>query len=135
MNKSYCRDTAAFGTFLLDLFKLTIGVGSLEEMVQGTQYPEVCLILSVIYIVLSFVLLLNMLIALMGQTVSMVSKESKKIWKLQVSSEREQRFIISEYVSHINRQTRLILSGRQPSWTSSALYPCVCAKSSAWAKW
>ncbi|KAM9446101.1 transient receptor potential cation channel subfamily V member 4 isoform 2-T5 [Clarias gariepinus] len=83
MNKSYCRDTAAFGTFLLDLFKLTIGVGSLEEMVQGTQYPEVCLILSVIYIVLSFVLLLNMLIALMGQTVSMVSKESKKIWKLQ----------------------------------------------------
>lgn len=86
VNKSYCRDAAAFSTVLLDLFKLTIGLGDLEDMVQGMQYPAVCLILVVTYIVLSFVLLLNMLIALMGQTVSKVSKQSKKIWKLQVSS-------------------------------------------------
>ncbi|TSR04333.1 Transient receptor potential cation channel subfamily V member 4 [Bagarius yarrelli] len=83
--RSYCRDTAAFSTFLLDLFKLTIGLGDLEELLQGMQYPAVCLILVVTYIVLSFVLLLNMLIALMGQTVSKVSKQSKKIWKLQRS--------------------------------------------------
>ncbi|MCI4392392.1 hypothetical protein PGIGA_G00145390 [Pangasianodon gigas] len=81
--KSYCRDTVAFSTFLLDLFKLTIGLGNLEELLQGMQYPAVCLILAVTYIVLSFVLLLNMLIALMGQTVTKVSKQSKKIWKLQ----------------------------------------------------
>ncbi|XP_017307076.1 transient receptor potential cation channel subfamily V member 4 isoform X1 [Ictalurus punctatus] len=81
--KSYCRDTVAFSTFLLELFKLTIGLGNLEEMLQGMQYPEVCLILAVTYIVLSFVLLLNMLIALMGQTVTKVNKQSKKIWKLQ----------------------------------------------------
>lgn len=87
--KSYCRDTEAFSTVLLDLFKLTIGLGNLEEMLQGMQYPAVCLILAVTYIVLSFVLLLNMLIALMGQTVTKVSKQSKKIWKLQVNSDQK----------------------------------------------
>lgn len=81
-----CRDTNTFSKFLLDLFKLTIGMGDLD-MVSRTQYPAVFLILLVTYIILTFVLLLNMLIALMGETVSQVSKESKKIWKLQVSEE------------------------------------------------
>ncbi|XP_076125630.1 LOW QUALITY PROTEIN: transient receptor potential cation channel subfamily V member 4 [Alosa pseudoharengus] len=77
-----CRDTDTFSNFLLDLFKLTIGIGELE-MIQSTEYPVVFLILLVTYIILTFVLLLNMLIALMGETVGQVSKESKKIWKLQ----------------------------------------------------
>ncbi|XP_066510449.1 transient receptor potential cation channel subfamily V member 4-like isoform X2 [Hoplias malabaricus] len=79
----HCRDTVTFSLFLLDLFKLTIGTGDLDDLLQGAQYPEVFLILVVTYIILTFVLLLNMLIALMGETVSQVSKESKKIWKLQ----------------------------------------------------
>ncbi|KAM9810942.1 transient receptor potential cation channel subfamily V member 4 [Neosynchiropus ocellatus] len=77
-----CRDTDTFSTFLLDLFKLTIGMGELD-MIHSAQYPVVFLILLVTYIILTFVLLLNMLIALMGETVGQVSKESKKIWKLQ----------------------------------------------------
>lgn len=80
-----CREPGTFSTFLLDLFKLTIGMGDLE-MINSAQYPEVFLILLVTYIILTFVLLLNMLIALMGETVGQVSKESKKIWKLQVIS-------------------------------------------------
>lgn len=79
-----CRGPDTFSTFLLDLFMLTIGMGELD-MIQSAQYPEVFLILLVTYIILTFVLLLNMLIALMGETVGEVSKESKKIWKLQVS--------------------------------------------------
>ncbi|MBN3284713.1 TRPV4 protein, partial [Polyodon spathula] len=77
-----CRDNTTFSTFLLDLFKLTIGIGDLD-MINSTQYPAVFLTLLVTYIILTFVLLLNMLIALMGETVGKVSKESKKIWKLQ----------------------------------------------------
>ncbi|KAI1901007.1 hypothetical protein AGOR_G00055710 [Albula goreensis] len=77
-----CRDTHTFSTFLLDLFKLTIGMGEMD-MIESAQYPMVFLILLVTYIILTFVLLLNMLIALMGETVGQVSKESKKIWKLQ----------------------------------------------------
>lgn len=57
------------------------------DMIHSAQYPAVFLILLVTYIILTFVLLLNMLIALMGETVGQVSKESKKIWKLQVSWE------------------------------------------------
>lgn len=102
VKKSYCRDTAAFSTILLDLFKLTIGLGNLEEMVQGMQYPAVCLILAVIYIVVSFVLLLNMLIALMGQTVTKVSKESKKIWKLQVGSEFSESGYLTNHSSCVD---------------------------------
>uniref|UniRef100_A0A8C4IF66 Transient receptor potential cation channel, subfamily V, member 4 n=1 Tax=Dicentrarchus labrax TaxID=13489 RepID=A0A8C4IF66_DICLA len=77
-----CRDPDTFSTFLLDLFKLTIGMGELD-MIHSAKYPAVFLILLVTYIILTFVLLLNMLIALMGETVGQVSKESKKIWKLQ----------------------------------------------------
>lgn len=79
-----CRDSETFSTFLLDLFKLTIGMGDLE-MLGSTKYPVVFIILLVTYIILTFVLLLNMLIALMGETVGQVSKESKHIWKLQVT--------------------------------------------------
>ncbi|XP_042606953.1 transient receptor potential cation channel subfamily V member 4-like [Cyprinus carpio] len=78
-----CRDTNTFSEFLLDLFKLTIGIGELDDMLKGAQYPVIFLILLVTYIILTFVLLLNMLIALMGETVGQVSKESKQIWKLQ----------------------------------------------------
>lgn len=81
-----CRDSETFSTFLLDLFKLTIGMGDLE-MLSSTKYPVVFIILLVTYIILTFVLLLNMLIALMGETVGQVSKESKHIWKLQVRPE------------------------------------------------
>ncbi|XP_061907253.1 transient receptor potential cation channel subfamily V member 4 isoform X3 [Entelurus aequoreus] len=77
-----CRDPDTFSIFLLDLFKLTIGMGELD-MIHSAQYPAVFLILLVTYIILTFVLLLNMLIALMGETVGQVSKESKNIWKLQ----------------------------------------------------
>uniref|UniRef100_A0AAX7TY25 Ion transport domain-containing protein n=1 Tax=Astatotilapia calliptera TaxID=8154 RepID=A0AAX7TY25_ASTCA len=75
-------DNNTFSTFLLDLFKLTIGMGDLD-MIYSAQDPVVFLILLVTYIILTFVLLLNMLIALMGETVGQVSKASKKIWKLQ----------------------------------------------------
>ncbi|CAJ0938974.1 unnamed protein product [Ranitomeya imitator] len=78
-----CRDNSTFSKFLLDLFKLTIGMGDLE-MINSAKYPAVFfIILLVTYIILTFVLLLNMLIALMGETVGQVSKESKQIWKLQ----------------------------------------------------
>lgn len=90
-SKVKCRDNTTFSTFLLDLFKLTIGMGDLD-IIQNADYPAVFLILLVTYIILTFVLLLNMLIALMGETVSQVSKESKKIWKVQVRSRLQGSF-------------------------------------------
>lgn len=68
----------------LELFKFTIGMGDLE-FTQGYKYKEVFYMLLITYIVLTYILLLNMLIALMNRTVERLSSESSSIWKLQVS--------------------------------------------------
>eukprot|EP00079_Xenopus_tropicalis_P036627 XP_017950398.1 PREDICTED: transient receptor potential cation channel subfamily V member 4-like [Xenopus tropicalis] len=78
----FCRHSTTFGKLLLDLFTLTIGMGDLE-MFSHAKYPAVFIILLVTYLIITFILLLNMLIALMGETVGEVSKESKQIWQLQ----------------------------------------------------
>ncbi|KAL2095774.1 hypothetical protein ACEWY4_007922 [Coilia grayii] len=66
----------------LELFKFTIGMGDLE-FTEQYQYKEVFFILLISYIVLTYILLLNMLIALMSETVEKISRESESIWKLQ----------------------------------------------------
>lgn len=69
----------------LELFKFTIGMGDLEFTDQY-QYIEVFYVLLILYIVMTYILMLNMLIALMNQRVEEMSVESASIWKLQVKS-------------------------------------------------
>ncbi|XP_043910807.1 transient receptor potential cation channel subfamily V member 1 [Protopterus annectens] len=66
----------------LELFKFAIGMGNLE-FTGNYRFRSVFLFLLILYIILTFILLLNMLIALMGETVEKISSESKSIWKLQ----------------------------------------------------
>uniref|UniRef100_A0A673KMT5 Transient receptor potential cation channel subfamily V member 1-like n=1 Tax=Sinocyclocheilus rhinocerous TaxID=307959 RepID=A0A673KMT5_9TELE len=66
----------------LELFKFTIGMGDLEFTDQY-QYTEVFYVLLILYIVMTYILMLNMLIALMNQRVEEMSVESTSIWKLQ----------------------------------------------------
>ncbi|XP_062392184.1 transient receptor potential cation channel subfamily V member 1-like [Sardina pilchardus] len=66
----------------LELFKFTIGMGDLE-FTDGYRYKEVFYVLLISYIVLTYILLLNMLIALMNKTVEKTSEESTNIWRLQ----------------------------------------------------
>ena len=54
------------------------------QFTDHVLFKEVFYILLVSYIVLTYILLLNMLIALMGNTVERISQESENIWKLQV---------------------------------------------------
>ncbi|KAJ7422181.1 hypothetical protein WISP_39355 [Willisornis vidua] len=77
-----CHSNSSLGPVLMDLFKLTLGLGDLEIQ-QNSKYPVLFLLLLITFVVLTFVLLLNMLIALMGETVEDISKESEHIWKLQ----------------------------------------------------
>ncbi|XP_025903554.1 transient receptor potential cation channel subfamily V member 3 [Nothoprocta perdicaria] len=77
-----CHSNNSLGPVLMDLFKLTLGLGDLEIQ-ENSKYPVLFLLLLITYVVLTFVLLLNMLIALMGETVEDISKESEHIWKLQ----------------------------------------------------
>ncbi|XP_046533089.1 transient receptor potential cation channel subfamily V member 1 isoform X5 [Equus asinus] len=66
----------------LELFKFTIGMGDLE-FTENYDFKAVFIILLLAYVILTYILLLNMLIALMGETVNKISQESKNIWKLQ----------------------------------------------------
>nr|XP_033777844.1 transient receptor potential cation channel subfamily V member 1 [Geotrypetes seraphini] len=67
----------------LELFKFTIGMGDLE-FTENYKFKIVFYLLLVLYVILTYILLLNMLIALMGETVNKIAQESKNIWKLQV---------------------------------------------------
>lgn len=66
----------------LELFKFTIGMGDLE-FTEQYKYKQVFYVLLISYIVLTYILLLNMLIALMNKTVEKTSEESTNIWRLQ----------------------------------------------------
>ncbi|XP_018413136.1 PREDICTED: transient receptor potential cation channel subfamily V member 3-like [Nanorana parkeri] len=79
---SECRRYNSFRRAIVELFKLTIGLGDLE-MQHDSKYPVLFLMLLIIYVILTFVLLLNMLIALMAGTVDDISKDSENIWRLQ----------------------------------------------------
>lgn len=67
---------------MMELFKFTIGMGDLE-FTDHVQYKAVFYILLICYIVLTYILMLNMLIALMGNTVERISAQSETIWNLQ----------------------------------------------------
>nr|XP_028564081.1 transient receptor potential cation channel subfamily V member 2-like [Podarcis muralis] len=66
----------------LELFKFTIGMGELEFQ-QNMRFRYFVMFLLLFYVIMTYILLLNMLIALMSETVTDVSKDGQKIWKLQ----------------------------------------------------
>ncbi|KAK2111079.1 Transient receptor putative cation channel sub V member 2 [Saguinus oedipus] len=67
----------------LELFKFTIGMGELAFEEQ-LHFRGMVLLLLLAYVLLTYILLLNMLIALMNETVNSVATDSWSIWKLQV---------------------------------------------------
>lgn len=71
-----------FGTTSLELFRFTIGMGDLE-FTENYKFKKVFIFLLISYVILTYILLLNMLIARMSKTVEEISKDSKSVWKLQ----------------------------------------------------
>ncbi|XP_063300405.1 transient receptor potential cation channel subfamily V member 1-like [Pelobates fuscus] len=67
---------------ILELFKFTIGMGDLTFN-ENLKFKHFLMFLLILYVVLTYILLLNMLIALMSETVSKISNKSERIWKLQ----------------------------------------------------
>ncbi|XP_065428997.1 integrin alpha-E isoform X7 [Chrysemys picta bellii] len=66
----------------LELFKFTIGMGDLEFQ-EHVKFKYFVMLLLLLFVILTYILLLNMLIALMSETVTNVSGYSKSVWKLQ----------------------------------------------------
>ncbi|XP_053940723.1 transient receptor potential cation channel subfamily V member 1 isoform X2 [Cuculus canorus] len=91
----------------LELFKFTIGMGDLE-FTENYRFKSVFVILLLLYVILTYILLLNMLIALMGETVNKIAQESKSIWKLQRAIT-----ILDIENSYLNCVRRSFRSGKQ----------------------
>ncbi|XP_053474426.1 transient receptor potential cation channel subfamily V member 1 [Ictalurus furcatus] len=120
--------TIAFTT--LELFKFTIGMGDLE-FTEKYEYKHVFYVLLITYIVLTYILLLNMLIALMSKTVEKMSKESTGIWKLQraitiLDLERYACCLKNKLRSGVRRN----LGKRQDDWRW-----CLRVEEVNWKKW
>ncbi|XP_065550705.1 transient receptor potential cation channel subfamily V member 3 isoform X2 [Lathamus discolor] len=122
-----CHSNSSLGPVLMDLFKLTLGLGDLEIQ-QNSKYPVLFLLLLITYVVLTFVLLLNMLIALMGETVEDISKESEHIWKLQrartilefekfLPKRLRKKFQLGERCKVAENDTRVCLRINEVKWT------------------
>uniref|UniRef100_A0A670ZRL3 Ion transport domain-containing protein n=1 Tax=Pseudonaja textilis TaxID=8673 RepID=A0A670ZRL3_PSETE len=65
------------------LFRFTIGMGDLEYN-ENLKHSYTAMLLVLLFVILTYILLLNMLIALMSETVTDVSKYSQSVWQLQV---------------------------------------------------
>uniref|UniRef100_A0A8C2TX27 Transient receptor potential cation channel subfamily V member 3 n=1 Tax=Coturnix japonica TaxID=93934 RepID=A0A8C2TX27_COTJA len=126
-NGGECHSNSSLGPVLMDLFKLTLGLGDLEIQ-QNSKYPVLFLLLLITYVVLTFVLLLNMLIALMGETVEDISKESEHIWKLQrartilefekfLPKSLRKKFQLGERCKVAENDTRVCLRINEVRWT------------------
>ncbi|XP_071066501.1 transient receptor potential cation channel subfamily V member 3 isoform X4 [Dasypus novemcinctus] len=126
-NTGSCSNYSSFSDAVLELFRLTIGLGDLNIQ-QNSKYPILFLFLLITYVILTFVLLLNMLIALMGETVENVSKESERIWRLQrartiLEFEKilpewlRSRFRMGELCKVADEDFRLCLRINEVKWT------------------
>ncbi|XP_061461294.1 transient receptor potential cation channel subfamily V member 3 isoform X4 [Rhineura floridana] len=124
---SNCSNYSTLGSVEIELFKLTLGLGDLD-IHKNAKYPILFLLLLIFYVVLTFVLLLNMLIALMGETVEDISKESEHIWRLQrartiVETEKllpkylRKKFQLGEWCKVADSDTRLCLRINEVKWT------------------
>ena len=102
----------------LELFKFTIGMGDLE-FTENYDFKAVFIILLLAYVILTYILLLNMLIALMGETVNKIAQESKNIWKLQVGCSTRGSAALAA-AQHSGAQGMLWAGGRQPSQAGSS---------------
>ncbi|KAL7986885.1 hypothetical protein Chor_005804, partial [Crotalus horridus] len=79
------KDQAVYAGLLqtaLELFRFTIGMGDLEYN-EKLKHSDVAMLLVLLFVILTYILLLNMLIALMSETVTNVSGYSQSVWQLQ----------------------------------------------------
>lgn len=80
------EDYAAFGVTLFTTFRSTLGITEIGLAdIESTRFSWLVAIFLVLFLVFSALLLVNFLIAMMGEEQQKNSAKSDKIWKGQVS--------------------------------------------------
>ena len=72
----------SFGGTMMTMFKLMLGLGDIEFLNQA-RIPGLAITLYVIFVILTYVLLINSLIAMMSQTCALVLQDRYSQWRLQ----------------------------------------------------
>ncbi|KAL8609584.1 hypothetical protein ACOMHN_023720 [Nucella lapillus] len=70
------------GVTLLTLFKLMLGLGEIEVLGKAA-HPWLATLLFVLFVIITYLLMLNALIAMMANTCSLVSENKVSQWELQ----------------------------------------------------
>ncbi|XP_052222253.1 transient receptor potential cation channel subfamily V member 5-like [Dreissena polymorpha] len=72
----------SFQHTMLLMFKLMLGLGEIEELYEARR-PWIAVTLFVIFVILTYVLMLNALVAMMSQTCTLVSENRHVQWRVQ----------------------------------------------------
>ncbi|KAH3803028.1 transient receptor potential cation channel subfamily V member 5-like [Dreissena polymorpha] len=75
-------DLVSFQHTMLLMFKLMLGLGEIEELYEARR-PWIAVTLFVIFVILTYVLMLNALVAMMSQTCTLVSENRHVQWRVQ----------------------------------------------------
>nr|XP_033814054.1 transient receptor potential cation channel subfamily V member 6-like [Geotrypetes seraphini] len=97
MNQTEFPHFSNFPITTFTLFQLMMGLTNLP-IPSTVNTPTIILLLYLVYMFFAYILLLNLVIALMGDTHFRVSNERKTLWKAQITA------------------TTLLLERRVPSW-------------------
>lgn len=76
------QNFSSFGQTLLTMFKLMFGLGSIDILSEA-RIPGLAIALYIVFVLLTYVLLINSLIAMMSQTCALVLEDRYPQWRLQ----------------------------------------------------
>ncbi|XP_060068115.1 transient receptor potential cation channel subfamily V member 5-like [Ylistrum balloti] len=76
------NEYSSYWTTMLMMFKLMLGLGDIESLFES-RVPWLSVALFVVFVILSYVLLLNALIAMMSQTCAIVLEDRYPQWRVQ----------------------------------------------------
>ncbi|XP_069474598.1 transient receptor potential cation channel subfamily V member 6-like [Ambystoma mexicanum] len=97
INTTLCPSFSDFPVTMFTMFQLMMGLMDLPGPPE-VPFPDFIIILYMVYMFFAFILLLNLLIALMGDTHFRVNNKRKSLWKAQIAA------------------TTLLMERKIPSW-------------------
>ncbi|KHJ41173.1 transient-receptor-potential calcium channel protein [Trichuris suis] len=94
-----------YGETVLTLFKAAFG-GYEYELLECSHYTVLMKILFIIYLVIMPIMLINMLLAMMGNTYTTIIKEAEKAWRFQLAEMviRLERYYNKEKLAHFQNK-------------------------------
>ncbi|CDW52171.1 OSM9 [Trichuris trichiura] len=105
-----------YGETVLTLFKAAFG-GYEYELLECSHYTVLMKILFIIYLVIMPIMLINMLLAMMGNTYTTIIKEAEKAWRFQLAEMviRLERYYNKEKLAHFQNKYSVSLGVERDS--------------------